>query len=215
MPRVSWDTEADWNAHYRVWDATQGVHVGYERQAMYAFFPRRWALIEQHFPAIATTDRILVGGCGFGWLIEAAHAAGYPNVWGIDYSTHIQTNRGTQSDGSVLFVEDDITGGGRIKAALRSLTGDDIFNWIITESVLEGYDDAEMPQMLAAAESVLDSAEPTTNILHLVHATPHGTFGSQYGLDPVFNVKSIDEWKAIEPTHTWVNIISSAEWEVR
>jgi hypothetical protein len=223
MPRVTWETETDWLAHYRVWDVATQSNVGYGRtfatkgnpsDGSVPLYNRRWALLRSHFPAISSSDRILVGGCGFGYLIEAAQEDGFSSVWGLDASTYISSNRGTESVGSVLFVEDDIRGGARVRAALRSLTGDDEFDWIITESVLESYDDSEIPPLLAAAETVLASVHPTANIIHLVHAVPHPSF-PRSGLDSAFNVKPIDDWKAIEPTHTWVNIICDEEWETR
>jgi len=217
MPRVTWNTEADWLAMY-----DYGLGLSYSRDGITRFsggtpngkYIHRWEQIVQHFSPGAT-DRILIPGCGFGWLIEAAQDDGYTSIWGIDYSSHIADNRATETRGDILFVEDDITGGGRVRAQLRQMTGDDEFRWIISESVLESYDnDTEMQGLLNAAETILETGQPTANIIHLVHAVPHGTHPSA-NLDPAFLVQDIDAWAAIRPTHTWVNVIYDDAWEIR
>ena len=215
MPRVTYDNEADWLKVYkiRIRDASHPQHqqkIGYSRLAMARMtgpydddlteFNNRVVGLTSNF-SIQTTDRILVGGCGLGFLIEAFKDAGYTECFGIDNSSHVASKRGVETRGDIVFVEDDIKGGGgRIKAAFRRDTGDDIFQWVISESVLESYEDAELGQLLDAAESVLDPTKPHSNIIHMVL-----TIESQ--VDPMFNQKTLAEWKAVRSTHSWFDYV--------
>jgi len=213
MPRKLWNTQADWDAAYmiRIRDPSHPNHrqkFGYGRLAMarskgpyddnMTEFIDRVAKLTELFPIVAT-DRILIPGCGLGYIIEEFKNAGFLNCWGIDNSAHAAAKRGVEASGDTIFVEDDIRGGGRIKAALRRETGDDIFQWVISESVMESYEDNEMDQLLDAAEAVIDPAKSLTNIVHMVLAMPL--------VDPMFNQKTIAEWKAIRSTHSWVDYI--------
>ena len=122
---------------------------------------------------------MLIVGAGFGWGVEAAHDAGYPNVWGIDSSPYVEANKGTEARGDVVLVSDDIRGGGRVRAALRSATGDDVFRWVITEDVVSCYPDSELTQMLPLLETLLETGAPAGNIIHLVTMGEPGTMDSQ------------------------------------
>lgn len=147
------------------------------------------------------SDRVLVGGCGYGFLIEVMRDAGFTSVWGIDSSPHIQARRALETRGDVLLVEDDMRGGGRIRAALRSLTGDDIFDWVIDEDALSSFSDGELAGMLNACESVLSPSKPTSNIVHMVTPLLPG-----HRQDPAINWKLLSTWKQIRPAHTWIDI---------
>lgn len=214
MPKVVYDTEADWDAVYqvRIRDASHPQHqqkIGYSRLAMARMtepyddelteFNNRVEGLTSNF-AIQATDRILVAGCGLGFIIEAFKSAGFPNTFGIDNSAHVASKRGVEADSGTVFIEDDIKGGGRVKAALRRDTGDDIFDWVISESVLESYEDAEIGQLLDAAEVVLNPVKPKTNIIHMVL-----TVESQ--VDPMFNQKTLTEWVAVRNTHSWFDYV--------
>jgi hypothetical protein len=157
---------------------------------------KRWGLILANFP-IGSTDRILVGGCAFGFLIEAAKDAGYPNIWGIDNSPHIEANGPTETRGDVLLVQDDFTGGGRVRAKLRTLTGDDEFDWIITEDMISSFDDAELPVVFGVCETALLPAVPLGHIIHITSTTPGGIGHAS------INWKTLAEWEALAPDHSW------------
>jgi len=224
MPRKVWDTEQDWLDAYeiRIRDHTHplnGQKIGYGRTWAQRVegplddnltrFDTRVVKLTTLF-AIGAADRILIGGCGFGFLIDAFHDAGFPNTWGIDNSGHIATNRPTESRGSTLFVQDDFSGIGRVRNQLRTLTGDDIFNWVISEGLVESYEDSELAFFRDTAETLLDPAESKLNIINLVYAVIDPT-SPERSLDSVYNQKTIAEWKALEPLHSWVNLLN---WEV-
>lgn len=157
----SW-TETEWRQFYRVRASRAGAVqepgggwiLGYGKEYLtagdptrdhLAQFRERWSALTTHYP-IGLFDRVLVVGCGFGYLMDAAHEAGFANVWGIDSSPYVAARKGIESSGSTVIVEADIRGvGGQLKNTFRQLTGDDEFDWIITEDVVSCYrtDDAE------------------------------------------------------------------------
>lgn len=219
MP-VTWD-EARYSSTYRIRirDPNHPLHgqkLGYTRLGMARVmdpYSDTLDLYNHHrdklvslFP-IGTADRILVAGCGLGFLIEAFKDGGHPNVWGIDNSPYVAAKRGTDARGDVLWVEDDIRGGGRVRNALRTMTGANHFRWVVSESVVESYTDAELPPLLDAAESVLTSGQPLSNIIHLfVPLDPNAS--SQ---DPAFQWRTLAQANTIRPSHSWVDMV---RWQV-
>ena len=220
MPLKDWGLQATWEDQYsvRIRDSSHplfGQRVTYGRilaQRMtdpytdeLTEYNQRVSHLTTLFP-IQTADRILVGGCGFGYLIEAFKDAGYANCWGIDSSPWISTNKGTEARGDVLMVDADIRGGGVVKTALRNLTGDSEFTWIISEHVMEWHDDIELDGLLNAAEVALERGSPNSNIIHIVL-----TLDTNDGQIVDFNLKTLVDWNAIRPDHSWVNGVT---WEV-
>jgi hypothetical protein len=208
MPRVVWD-QATYDLWYNGW--VDGALVTYGRAHQYAeadgFTPeqsgvarRRDFLIANAMPGLTATDRILVGGCGLGYLMARFRAAGYPNCWGIENSPHIESIKNVEAEDATIWVVDDFTGGGRVRNKLRTLTGDDEFDWVITEGLLESFDDAELPPYFSAAESVLAPGRPLAAIIHYVWVPPFAD-----DVAGALNEKSIDAWKAMQPAHTWVS----------
>ena len=228
MPRKVWDTEQDWLEAYEIrirdhTDPLDGQKIGYGRKwagriegplddELTRFNNRvsRLATASDALFPIGPTDRILVCGCGFGYLIDAFHDAEFPNTWGIENSPWIESNRPSESRGATRFVQNDFRGGAQARAKLRVLTGADIYNWVITEGMMESYDDAEIPELLDSAEALLDPAERPENIVHLVYAVIDPARPDR-SLSPVFNQKTIAEWKAMRSSHSWVNLLN---WEV-
>lgn len=169
-------------------------------------FPQRWSNLVRDL-GIVPADRVLVAGCGFGFLIEAAHDAGFANVWGVDSSPFVETRQGTETRGDVTLVADDIRGGGRVRAALRQATGDDEFAWVISEDVLTSYDPATEPTeidgLLNAAETVLAPGVDASHCVHMVSIP----------VRPPFTNLTLSEWVAVRPTHTWIRLNLSG-WTV-
>lgn len=145
------------------------------------------------------TDRIVVVGCAFGFLIEVFHDAGYLNVWGVENSPWIIANRATQTRADVLFVEDDIRGGNRMVNALKRLTGGNGYDYVITEDVINSYTDAEVGDIFAGCESLLASGKPSGNIIHLVTVTQTGRTQ-----DTAVVWRRLDEWKTRRGAHTFI-----------
>lgn len=225
MPRVVWNTQADFDNWYNVRVRNPahpqfGQRVGYGRIYAEVFrdpgalgvlseYEHRANLIEQSAPApgLVATDRILIVGCGFGYLIEALKDRGYPLTFGIDSSSDIESRKGVEARGDVVLVSEDMNGTGRTKNQLRQNTGDDEFDWIVTETMLESYDDAEIQTILNVIEGGLYAQHSFDHALHLVMdvrdpARPDDS------IDPAFNQKTLAEWNAMRPAHTWISISS-------
>lgn len=213
MPEETWD-EATFQGYYSVRDSrrgspTQGQYFTYGRE--YAtlaqtpesdgieFYDTRWSRIVSAF-GVQPADRVLVVGAGFGFLIEAAKDAGFANVWGIDNSPYVAANRGAETRGDVVLVEDDVRGGGRIKAALRQATGDDVFDWVITEDVVACYSDADVVAFAPHLERLLAGSDPA-RVVHVTTVTRPESPPRPAGL----TWHTLAEWAALVPAHSWMS----------
>ena len=220
MPRKTWNTQADWNARghgytCRIRDPAHpqfGQRIGYSRlfaqrvngpydDALTEYDQRMRNLVKLF--AIARTDRLLIVGCGFGFLIDAFKDAGFTNVWGVDDSTDIDTRSATETRGGTLFIRDSIKGGG-LSTSLTTTTGSASFAWVIEESVIESYEDSEMDALLNAAERFLGGGRPLSSIIHIV-MTVTDTSKPNRSLHPIYNQKTLKEWRAIRPDHSWLS----------
>src|SRR5215212_5132222 len=116
------------------------------------------------FGTITGAQRILVVGCGLGRLVEAVQATGFANIWGIDSSSYVASlwpashPRLAQLD--IRTATDQ---------QIRTLTGGTTFDWIITESVVEGYPPAEQAAVYTACEARLTRNTPLSHVVHIVY----------------------------------------------
>lgn len=153
------------------------------------FNRRRDALISQY--GITPADRILIGGAALGFLIQSFHAAGYTNCWGIDDSPLITQGHPDVVDG-VILISERVQPGGRIKNILRQQTGDDVFDFIITEDVLPCMTDAEIlsEQILTACDAIKTDAN--SKVIHIVTEKQNDL---QHARHPLINWKYMQEWR--------------------
>ena len=157
------------------------------------------AILANHSPS--TTDRILVVGAGFGGMVEAWHDAGYANCWGVDSSPWIETNKATMTRNDVILVSEDIRNGGQFRLALRQNTGDDEYDWVITEDVVSCYADADLATMIPLVETLLFNGTPLTNIIHMTtYSRGPGT------MDSALNAKTLQEWQTAYPSYSWMGM---------
>ena len=200
---IIWD-EQTFQFSYQVQVGDQSVTYGREWASAikgsspeFEHFMDRWKFLSEYYK-IAPEDRILVIGSAFGFLVEVAHDAGYPNVWCNDGSAWIQSewSKEARDDVGVLFA--DI----RDLPDFTDLTGGNVFDWIITEDILTSYTVNEMAGILDSCERYLASGHPLKNIIHLVSL--HGA--------PLFTIMSLEEWEAVRPSHNWVSPIQVANW---
>lgn len=214
MPKILFDTQAEYDGVYRIRmrDPAHpkfGQKLSYTREAMarskgpyddnMTAYIERFTNLTALFP-LGLTDRIIFAGCGLGFTIEQFIDGGFTNIWGLDNSTYIDAVKGAEARGDVTIINQQWKTSGQLSAKLTIATGSNQFKWIITESVLESYDDgAEMDEILDVSELGLEAGEPLSNIIHMVYPSP--------GVGLQFNLHTLAEWKAIRPAHTFVDYI--------
>lgn len=189
---ASYNTRENWLLWYRAGTLTYG-DAGWDG---YTPAMNRAQRLVGH--GVISTDRVLIVGSGMGYMIEAMHNLGYPNTWGLDSSQYVDSKRG-EIDGNILFISGDLSGGAQIRNALRDLTGSRTFGWVVSEDVLTCYPDSDLTLLLDSAEVLLENGRPISNIVHFV--TP-GPF-TKPEVQGLINDKTMAEWVAIRPTHTW------------
>jgi hypothetical protein len=215
MALVTYDTQAEYDGVYRIRirdpsHAKFGQKLSYTREAMarskgpyddnMTAYQERFDNLTALFPSMATGDRIIFAGCGLGFTIEPFIDAGFTEIWGLDSSSYIDSIKATETRGDVAIIDEEFKNSGQLNAKLIAVTGANNFKWIITESVLESYEDgAEMDEIFDAAEVGITNGEPLSGIIHMVYPPP--------GLGLQFNQHSLSEWKALRPAHSFVDYI--------
>lgn len=203
MPRqgCTWSTREDWLKHYSMTYSDGTVVTMGDDRAWSIDNPeneihrRADALIAR---GIQANDRVLVLGCGPGaFLVEALKVRGRVNCWGVDNSAWANS-RGEVVGNGVILINADLASGQSFNQTLRSVTGQQTFRWIITESLWESYDDADITVGLNVCEGLRSGGTPMANIIHIVFVPPFNEPG-------LFNEKTMTQWKAMRPTHTWMN----------
>lgn len=233
MPLVTWDSQADWDAAYLM-NAPEGGLITYGRR-YYELYREpsnnnlseheyRWGLITGLPTPPTTSDRILVAGSAFGFLIEVAKADGFTFTGGIDSSPWVVGKPDIAQD--TVWLADDFTKGPQIRNALRTLQRDlglpgnrrnGLWDWLITEAVVESYSDAELTAplnqngVLAACEAAMDHTD-YFKIVHLLMPIPSAPEAQTRALNDAywnrFNQKTLADWHALAPAHTWVNMMT-------
>lgn len=132
---------------------------------------------------------IFVVGCGFGYLMESLSDLRM-NVSGCDDSPYIQLNVDTES---TLPIHNIDIRDSNFTNLVRESSGIMYFDYVVSEDMLTSYDtyDEIFPNM----ESLLKTNKPLTNIIHIIKTNCN---------EPFVN-KSLEEWKLINPNHTWLN----------
>jgi len=205
-------TQTEWETFYRTRDIRKGSPtygqyiLGYGKEMFLAGgapdhlvgFRARWAAITSNLP-IQTTDTVLVVGCAFGYLIEAAQEAGYPNVYGLDSSPYVTSLKDVEASNNVIIVPDDIRGG-QVQNTLRQATGHRTFDWLITEDVVACYSTAEVQALQGAAENLLSNGRDGSNILHIT------SIMRQIPGDSAFTWLTLEGWAQVIPSHNWLAV---------
>lgn len=215
----SWD-EATWQQFYRIQESRAGGGwiFGYGKNYLTAGdatrdhlirFRQRWSALVSNF-GIQPTDRVLVVGCAFGYLMDAANEAGHTLIWGIDNSPYVSAAKGIEASGNQIIVEEDIRGiGGRLRNILRSQTGDDVFDWVITEDVVACYrvDDSEgannnVLNLAPLLENLLYNGLPSSRVVHITSVAREPGLGG----DSALTWLTLEEWKSLVPANSWMTL---------
>lgn len=137
-----------------------------------------------------STD-ILVIGCGLGFLMESFKELGM-NVWGCDNSSYVQTVKNKEKVQipvhNISVIDTDFIN------KIRNTTGAMWFDVIVTEDVLPSHN--SYAEIMTNCEAMLNPANPKSSIVHIVDTNAAAGFVR----------KSLAEWTAVAPTHTWLDI---------
>lgn len=144
-------------------------------------------------------------GTAFGFLIETLLDAGIVDVYGIEPSPYVWANT-SEIRADVLPRIVDATVGVDSTTAIRTLLGaagmsnPQRADWIVDEDAISSMnDDAEIGAFLDGCEGLLQG-NARGRIVHLV--TPVASTGPG---DSSINWKTLAEWEAYRPSHTWID----------
>lgn len=201
--RVAWTARADWFKFYRI-TLPNGTVVTYGDDRTWSgdvaaneVWPRANALKAL---GMLPAHRILIVGAGMGFLIETLKLVGLPNVWGLDNSAWCQARKATVN-ANVVLINADFTGSANsLRNTFNTATGARTFDWIVTESVLESFNDADVGIIVAQGPNLLANGVPASRCVHLVYTPP---FNAE--LAGLFNEKTMAQWRAMAPAQTWMN----------
>lgn len=133
---------------------------------------------------------ILVAGCGLGYIMEEfIKLKMIP--YGFDNSTYIQGAKNKEKV-TVDIASIDLLSNSFL-ADLQKEFKVAQFDCVITEDVLPSHN--LYTQIFSNCESALATGKPLSNIVHLVQAN---------AVSPLVS-KTIQEWRALKPKHTWLN----------
>lgn len=135
--------------------------------------------------SLAEGTTILVAGCAFGYLVEELNKREMI-AYGFDNSRYIQQKKRLES---TIAVHDIDLGSRNFVSEVRRKTKINRFDYIITEDVLTSFADAELDPLLDNCNLIAD------NVVHIVAQEAF----------PEFNVKTLTQWRAIRPSHTWLS----------
>lgn len=139
--------------------------------------------------SIPVGSSIFVAGCAFGYLMESLSDKRM-NVFGCDNSPYIHFNTETESTYPIHNIDvEDLN----FTNLVREATGMMYFDYVISEDMLTSYDSYDV--IFTNLQSILKPTKPLNNILHIVETRCNEPFVK----------KSINEWKLINPNHTWLD----------
>lgn len=137
---------------------------------------------------LSAGSRILVAGCGLGFLMEALQKLGMV-VYGFDNSPYIQSLvKDPKNSEKIAFPIYNIdVASTRFAQDVQTDTGHSTFDCIVTEDVLPSFD--TFNQIITNCDSVAQK------VFHIVDL--------DCGED--FTKKTKEEWIAVHPSHIWAN----------
>jgi len=235
MPLKQYNSKADFDADYDLNGEPEGhpntrpgIRLGYCRAVMLPVAQLRAAKLVEIF-AWPTSTRIFMIGAGYAWTAEVLEQQyGYSNIVTSDTSPYVQSTQ-DQTDEAEINAAISAVGlnpasgeGATKKARLyspgnrrrhsRSVRNEDLSNGgsrnriknvlggvdvAISEDLILAFSDAEVLQ----AAGWIDAIDTLDQVIHMV--TELGAGANQ---NPVFNWKTIEGWKALVPSHTFMSL---------
>ena len=185
---ILWE-KAQYDASYE--STHQGVIKHYERSALYDGFTRRAQRLVNMLD-LDRTHRIVVAGCGFGWLDEALRAIGI-NAIGTDPSPYIASvwTFGTGETGSSKKPLDELGYSKDSRQVIRGAFAGNDPTHVISEDILTSFSDANILD-LAQWDSFFGA-----KIFHLTHTIEDDKRGSAQVEFPLWNWKTMAGWRTL------------------
>lgn len=149
---------------------------------------------------LSTVSRVLIVGSAFGYLMRTL-ADVRIECWGIEGGSWFWDagNDGEWATGMKVRTAQDWVGSGTEQANIDALPrAPQTFEWVIDEDAATMHRDGELRGFISSLEERLTTRG---RIVHLVSpVSPQGPG------DSAVNWKTMREWKAIAPSHIWMNI---------
>lgn len=148
---------------------------------------------------LAGNEKVIVVGCGFGFIIEALMTEGF-DVWGFDISTYIAASveENTNSDVAARFTQADILDPNISQIVRQLVTGQ--MDVCLTEDVLTVIDPVDYATFFTNCENIHKNGN--RNIHFVTDAFVEGGVKRpipQDWIDHNMQWRTLDEWAAIVP----------------
>lgn len=154
---------------------------------------------------VLANQSVLVVGDAYGYLMEALVAAGISDVWGIEPGAWWwdPSNDSEWAAGMKARTAQDWIGSGTERASLNGIGvgGPARFNFVVDADAAPCHSDAELPAFISGLEARLQG-NAKDRIIHLVSAS----LVTGAGGDSSQNWKTLADWQAVAPDHTWVDM---------
>lgn len=167
----------------------------YSNYHRYPFFADRADSLVARY---GTTGKWLIGGCGWGFLVDELITRGV-DAWGVDASSYCLTKAVANlvSGRASKILQADITSRTSLATAKTAtgLSGSTKFRIMVTEDVLPVLTDAEITSALTECRRI------ATNVFHI--CTPGDP--ADPAKNPVLNWKSASAWKTLVAPDLFMN----------
>ena len=151
---------------------------------------------------VLTNHSVLVVGSAFGYLMAELDALGI-ETWGIEPGPWFwrSENDSEWEAGMKARTAQDWIGSGTEVDSFNAIgvSGQAKFNWIVDEDAAPAHSDAELPAFIAGLEARLQG-NVKGRIVHIVT-----TMSNRGPGDSSQNWKSLADWQAVAPDHTWLD----------
>jgi len=213
------------------------IRLNYNRASILPYCEARAAKLVEIF-AWPLTTKILIVGAGYAWTAEILESVyGYTDIVTTDTSPHIQSTQDASEESEIdaaitavgldpasgeglgkknqfytpgnrrrhsRNVKDESLNNNGSRNRIRNILGD--LDVAITEDVVATLDDSEV----VTAAGWIDSVNAGIDVIHLTAVLQPAKLASG-NQDPIFNWKTLADWKLLVPSHTFVSLQT---WEV-
>jgi cyclopropane fatty-acyl-phospholipid synthase-like methyltransferase len=164
-----------------------GLYTSYRR---YPFFAERREMVMGRFGNPQSAGKILIAGCGWGYLVEELLTQGY-DVWGCDASAYAvgkaQEVLTAPAAARVILADCLVRSQMTALRGTAGLTGNQRFSTVITEDMLPVLTNAEVTTVLTELRRIAQ-----LNLFHIITCSDVPA-----EREPTLNWKTQAEWQAI------------------